>query len=190
MTNTADDTGKPADVDAPGERDDDPGNDPPAGTADAPGERDDESKGSVSPEEARKLRSELRRARGDAAKYREQLREREDADLTETQKVTRDLETERAKSSQLETRVRELEVAVASAKLGVRPEAADVVSSLIDWTEVDASDPDDVTKAIKAVLKSKPFLASNVDGLDGGRGRGTGAQTRSPSDIIRRAAGR
>lgn len=187
MTDTAD-TPKPGDAPPPA-GDDDTGAPPPAGDDERSGSAD-EGKGSISQDEARKLRSEARNLRERAKAAEAALKQREDADLSETQKVTRDLEAERAKSSQLETRVRELEVQVASAKLGVRPEGVDVVASLIDWTEVDAGDPDEVTKAIKGVLKSKPFLASNPDGLDGGRGRGAGASTSSPSDIIRRAAGR
>lgn len=147
---------------------------------------------SITPDEARKLRAELRNVRKEAAEYRTKLKEREDADLTDRQKLERDLTTERAAREQAETLARNLHVQIEAVKLGVRADAVDLVVSAIDWTSIeDASDAKQVAKAIRDVVKDRPYLSSRPEGLQGGSGRGTGRQGASDmNSIIRAAAGR
>lgn len=179
-TGTADDDGALGGTD-------DTANKPPEGTDGDPGGADDDQ---GTDDGARKARREARALRERLKAAEAELDTHRKATETETQRVTRELEGERAKTEQLETRVRELGVMVQATRLGVRPEAADVVAGLIDWTEVDATDDADVAKAIKAILKQKPFLASGSEGLNGGEGRGAGGGDGTPNDLIRRLAGR
>lgn len=151
----------------------------------------DDGARTLSPDDARKLRSESRNLRQRLKAAEQELEQRRKAEETEQQRLERELTTAAAKVEQAEARVRELEVQSAATKLGVRPEAADVVAALIDWTEVDATDSKDVERAIRAIVKERPFLSARPDGLDGGQGRGAGAKGETDMNtVIRRAAGR
>lgn len=139
---------------------------------------------------------ELARARSEAAKYRKELRdiqaklkERDDADLSATQRLEREKNALAAEKAQLETKLRDASVQVIAAKVGVKADLADTVSSLIDWDEVDATEPKAIEKAVKELVKERPSLSSRPEGLDGGR------RTRQDGEgdmdsVIRRAAGR
>lgn len=176
---------------APG-GDDDTRDMPQGGTGGKPdGGAADDDRDSLSPEAARKLRSESRTLRQRLKDAEKELEERRSKDETETQRLNRELEGERASREQAETRARNLSVQVVAARLGVKPEATDIVAGLVDWDEVDADDDDAVEKAVKAIVRKRPFLSDRSDGLDGGRGRGTGSQGETDMNtIIRRAAGR
>lgn len=145
---------------------------------------------SLSPEDARKLRSEARSMRLRLKQAEEELKKRSDSELSDKQKLERDLNVEKAQREQLATEVRNLRVQVAAGKLGVRTEAVDRIGSMIDWHSVeDHSDARQVERAIRELLKEMPFLAR--EGLDGGRGRGVGGRgEQDMNSIIRRAAGR
>ena len=139
---------------------------------------------------------ELARARAEAAKYRKELREiqaklkeRDDADLSTTQKLEREKTALEAEKSQLEARLRDANVQAIAAKVGVKADLADTVSSLIDWDEVDADDQKAIEKAVKELVKERPSLSARPAGLEGGR------RTRQDGEgdmdsVIRRAAGR
>lgn len=160
-----------------------------AGTTTAQEADVDEPK-SLSPEDARKLRSEARAMRSRLKQAEDELKRRSDSELSDKQKLERDLNVEKAQREQLATEVRNLRVQVAAGKLGVRSEAVDRIGSMIDWSEVeDPSDARQVERAIRELVKEMPFLAR--EGMDGGRGRGTGARgEQDMNSIIRRAAGR
>lgn len=159
----------------------------PVATTDAPGGDGDEQ---LSKEDARKLRSEAKGLRDRLKTAEEELKKRQDAELSTQQKLERDLAAEKAVREQAETAARDLRVQVAAAKLGVRAEAVERVSALIDWTDVDATDGKAVEKAIRELVKEMPFLSARPDGLDGGSGRDRRAVGGSMNELIRRAAGR
>lgn len=136
--------------------------------------------------EARSLRQRLRTAETELEQHRK-------ANETETQRLDRELKASQARIEQAETRARELEVQVAASRLGVRPDATDVVAGLVDWDEVDRDDPKAVERAIRDVVKARPYLSAREGsgGLDGGKGRGAGAEGGTDMNAhIRRLAGR
>lgn len=166
-----------------------------AGTDSPGGNGDEDETNSVSPADARKLRSEAKNLRGRLRTLETQLAERDAADLTATQKLERDLSAEKASREQVETQVRNLRVQVAASKLGIRADAVDVVGSMIDWESIDdANDAKQVERAIKDLLKERPFLsARDPEGLGGGKGReadGTNGAGTSLTDLLLQKTGR
>lgn len=149
-------------------------------------------KDGLSPEDARKLRSEARSLRQRLKDAEAKLSDRDDADLSATQKLEREKTTAEAERDQFATDNRNLRAEIAAAKVGVRTEALGDAVKLLDWDEID--DPTDrkqVETALKALVKDKPWLSGRADGLDGGNGRQSGADTGGTmNEIIRRAAGR
>lgn len=146
---------------------------------------------SLSPEDARKLRSENRSMRQRLKDAERKLSDLETKDLTEKQRVERDLTSARAELEQAETRARNAEVKLAAAKLGVRTDAVDLVVSAIAWDAIeDATDSKQVERAIRDLVKDRPYLSTRPEGLDGGKGRGSGQGELDMSTLIRRAAGR
>lgn len=140
--------------------------------------------------------SELARARADAAKYRKELREiqarlkeREDSELTATQKSEREKASAEARVAQLEAQLRDAQTQAVASRLGVKPDLVDTVSALIDWNDVDADDSKAIEKAIKELIKERPSLSGRPDGLDGGARRPREGET-DMNALIRRAAGR
>ena len=166
----------------------DPGNQPPAGSAPTP---DGGSEGQTSEEVAR-----LRR---EAAGYRTQLRETqaklkefEDSSKTDLQKsqdrvqeLTEDLTT-------MELRVRRSMVAALGGDVGIVKEARVDAAELLDWSGIpDPTDEKAVEKALRKLVQDKPYLLGQVPGgADGGAGGRNGGSTESMSDRIRAAAGR
>ena len=185
-TREPDDAGREPDDDAR-----DTGREPDADTGREPdGDGDDGGRSSDATRrarsEARKVRERLKAAEGELAELRKQTE-------SDTQRAQREHKAAEARAEQAETRARELEVQVAAGRLGVRPDAVDLVAREIDWDEVDRDDPKAVEAAIKAVVKARPYLSARegAGGLDGGKGRGAGAKGEgSPTDLIRRLAGR
>lgn len=152
----------------------------------------DGSSQSIAPEDARKLRSENRSLRQRLKDVENKLGAREAADLTEQQKLERDLSAERAAREQAETTARALRVQVSATKLGVRADAVDLVAGLVDWEAID--DPGDakqIDRAVRELIKERPFLSGrDPEGLGGGNGRQNPAGAGDMNSIIRRAAGR
>lgn len=142
-----------------------------AGAQDGDGDQHD----TLTPEDARKIRSENRAMRQRLKDAEKKLADLSDADLSEKQRLERDLSAEKAGREQLASEVRSLRVEVAAGKLGVRPEALPRVAALIDWDTVeDAADSKQVEKAVRELLKEMPFLSSRPEGLDGGNDRTNG----------------
>lgn len=134
--------------------------------------------------EAQKLRERLR----DAEKERDDLKK---SQMTDAEKVQKERDDAVAAKAAADKRVRDLQVQVLAGKIGiVDPEAA---SALLDWSSI--SDPDDskaVEKALKDLVKDKPYLAGKTaGGGDGGAGNGSGAgRSGNMNDLIRAGAGR
>lgn len=147
---------------------------PQAGNDDVQDDVDDTTNDSLSPDDATKLRSELKRVRAEAAKYRTAAKKAEDADLSERQKLERDKTALEARVAQLETSLRDKTVQTIASKVGVKTDLADTISPLLDWDEIDADDPKAIERAIKELVKDRPSLSGRPDGLDGGAGRGSG----------------
>jgi hypothetical protein len=181
----SDDPGKTPETDAPEAKDE--GKTPPAGTVDDPGGRDESS--SLSPEDARKLRSEAKNLRDRLKALETEKKERDEADLSATQKLEREKSALEAEKQQLAARVRDAEVKAIAARVGVKADLADTVTALIDWDDVDADDPKAIEKAVKELVKERPSLSGKT-GLDGGRRGGNGSGETDMDSIIRRAAGR
>lgn len=142
-------------------------------------------------------RAEAEEARREAKNLRDRLRaaekERDDlktAQMTDAEKIQKERDDALAASSDLEKRVRNLQVQVLAGKVGiVDPEAA---SALLDWTTIkDVDDSKEVEKALRDLAKSKPYLVGNVaGGGDGGAGNGAGSGgTGSMNDLIRSGFG-
>lgn len=150
----------------------------------------DDANQSLSPEDARKLRSENRSMRQRLKDAEQKLADLETKDLTEKQRVERDLTAARAELEQSRAAARNAEVKLAAAKLGVRTDAVDLVVSAIDWSSVDdAADSKQVERAIRDLVKDRPYLSARPEGLDGGK-RGNNQGESDMSSLIRRAAGR
>lgn len=184
---------------------DDPGG---SGGGDEPDPVDD-SQGAVTPPEGDTgsgsqedlvARSELTKVNREAAKYRKQLREaqealkaREDEDKSDLQKerdravkAEQDLKSEREAS-------RKLRVEVLASRVGIVREARADAARLLDWEQI--SDPDDereVEQSLRDLVKEKPFLLGKVPGgADGGAGGDRGdTGSGDMNALLRAAAGR
>jgi hypothetical protein len=142
---------------------------------------------------------EVQEANREAQNLRERAKKAEDelaaiktAQLSDTEKVQKERDDAKAAQAVAEKRSRDLQVQVIAQGLGVvDPSAA---ASLLNWENV--SDPDDpkaVEKALRELVKDKPWLAGNTGGGgDGGAGDGSGAGRggQNMNDLIRGASGR
>jgi hypothetical protein len=159
---------------------------PPAGAEPTPPEGEGTT---LSVEDARKLRSEARNLRARAKAAEDKLAEKEGAELSATQKLEREKSGLEAQVAQLETRLRDASVQAIASRVGVKADLVDTVSALIDWDEVDADDPKEIERSVKALIKERPSLSARPEGVEGGRRtRQDGAD--DVDSIIRRAAGR
>lgn len=162
---------------------------PQAGTDDAPGGDVDEP--SLSPEAARKLRSEANALRKRLKDAESKLTERETAELNEKQKLERDLTAATATRDQLEAEVRTLRAERIAAKIGIRADAVEMAVKALDWNAIeDPSDVKEIERALKELVKESPFLSSRPDGLDGGRGNGKPSNGDSLTDLLLRSTDR
>lgn len=144
----------------------------------------------LSPEDARKLRSEARSLRQRLKDAEEKANQLESAQLSDVQKLDREKTALVAERDGLQTENRNLRAQIAAAQVGIRAEAVGDAVKLLDWDEIeDPSNPKQVEKALKELVKEKPYLSGRPEGLDGGAGRKTG-ETTSMNDVIRQAAGR
>lgn len=135
----------------------------------------------------------VRDARSEAAKYRTQVREYEQAQLTEQERMQQriadlEAENERLSHTARDTLVRSEVTSVAS-RLGViDPEAAYRLIDVEQLSYDDDGNPTDVEAAVKELIQQRPYLAPNGSG-DAGARRESSAQ-RDMNTILRRAAGR
>lgn len=147
-----------------------------------------EDQDTLTPEAARKLRSESKALRERLKAAEEKLSEREKNDLTERERLEADRDTNAKRVSALEADLRFSRVQLVAHKLGVRSEATEDVAKLLDWDSID--DPDNqkqLEKAVRELVKEKPHLSGVANGADGGaRGRESGLV--DVNQIIRRAA--
>lgn len=149
----------------------------------------DDDTDALSPETARKLRSEAKQLRKRLQTAEGELKKRQDTDLTDQERLTKQHEELKTQIGGLEHDNRTLRVQVAASKLGILdPDAA---SRLIDWDTVDdPSDQKQVVRALKALVSEKPWLAGTSSGADGGAGRDArGSADLDMNAVIRRAAG-
>lgn len=141
-------------------------------------------------------RSEAQEARSEAKNLRDRLRaaEKERDELkasqeTDAEKLKRERDEAATGRTAAETRVRNLQVQVLASKVGiVDPEAA---ATLLDWSKIE--DPEvtsQVEKALRDLVKDKPYLAGKVPGgSDGGAGDGSGASGEDMNSLIRSGFG-
>jgi len=144
----------------------------------------------VSLEEARRLRSESKNLR-QRLRAAEGERDRLKAEgLSDAERRDREHQETRAENERLAATVRRLRVELAARELGVvDPEAA---AALLDLDSVDdADDPRALKRALRELVKEKPYLApQGGNGFDGGPGRGGAARATDMNQLIRAAAGR
>lgn len=141
---------------------------PGTGSEQQPGQAPEEQ---FDPERARsliaKLRQEAKEASRRLGEYETRQRQADEATMTEQQKLSRraaqleaELEAERADAR---SRANRYEVQLAAGRLGiVDPDAA---VKLLDWDAIEYAEdgsPRDVEAALKALLKSKPYLAAQA----------------------------
>lgn len=144
---------------------------------------------SLSPEDARKLRSEARNLRERLKALEAEKQQRDEADLSATQKLEREKNALAAEKAQLETRLRDANVQAIAARVGIKADLVDTVPALIDWDDVDAEDSKAIEKAVKELVKERPSLSARPEGLEGGR-RTRQSGEGDMDSVIRRAAGR
>lgn len=150
--------------------------------------------GWLSPEDARKLRSEAKglRERLKPLETAEETRKREqqsEAERIATTEKERDTAREQLRRERVERRV----LTIAVANNAVDPDA---VVRLIDHDEIEYDSdgkPTNVESLVKALLTSKPYLAKATRRGSANGGEGTTDQQRASGDmnsLIRRGAGR
>lgn len=141
---------------------------------------------------------ELERARREAAKYRterndlqKRVSELEGAGKSEVEKLTGNMTTLTETNSRLADENRRLRAQALAPSAGIAQAAASDAASLLDWSQIeDPADSSQVAKALKDLVKEKPYLAGNVrDGADGGSG-GSREEKGDMNSLIRGAAGR
>lgn len=174
---------------APAQAAGDEGTTAPAAHVNAPGGGDDTS--TLSLEDARKLRSEAKNLRDRLKELEAEKKQRDDADLSTTQKLEREKTALAAEKAHLETRLRDTQVQAIAARVGVKADLVDTIAPLIDWDGVDSGDAKAIERAVKDLVKDRPSLSARQGGLEGGNGRGAGGKGEADMDsIIRRAGGR
>lgn len=145
---------------------------------------------------------ELSEVRGEAAKRRtenatlqKRIEELEGAGKTEAEKKDTAITDLTTKTGTLEATNRALRVRVLAGQAGISdPKAAEDAASLLDWSKVDDSESEtSVVKALKELVKDRPYLAGSIGGgADGGEGGGgeRGSGSSDMNQLIREAAGR
>jgi hypothetical protein len=142
---------------------------------------------------------ELARARQEAARYRTQLRDvqtnlkkLQDEKLSDSEKLAKQLNETTELNGSLLDQNRTLRVQLAATKVGINPDLADAVPSMLDWSSIEDGDAKGLEKALKDLVKERPSLAGAVaGGSDAGEGRRDQQQPKGDmNSILRRAAGR
>lgn len=133
-----------------------------------------------SADEWKRAQQELAEARRDAGRYRDELRKRDDASLTEQQKRERDFADLQAKASEYETRIQRLTLENAGFRHGASLGIGDIAAALA-LVQVEhghelkydaAGNPENIQDLLKAVLKNHPSLAASASATGTGNGRG------------------
>jgi len=142
---------------------------------------------------------EIAKLRSEAASWRKKLRDAEaelkkhrdanKSDLERTQSEVDDLKTQLEAA---EKRARKGTVLAVAGDVGIVREARSDAADLLDWSEIeDPTDEKAVEKALRNLIKEKPYLTGGVaGGADGGAGGRGGTRATSMNDVIRQAAGR
>lgn len=167
------------------------GNEPPEGT-DAEGAQDGGSAEETVPvAEFKKVQNEAKNLRQRLRKIEADLAGKENEGKSEVEQAQAELTATKTSLATAEQRNRELLVAVRAPKHGIAD--GEVAARLIDFDDIeDASDPDQIDTALKALVKKHPFLTGKVaGGADGGAGTGTRqAGAFDMNAELRRATGR
>jgi hypothetical protein len=135
----------------------------------------DDGEGDSSADELKRTRAEAKNYRLKLRELEKKLEERETGDMSELQRAQKSAEDAQTRVSTLETENRGLRVQVAASKAGiVDPEAAAV---LLDWDDIAAGDAKALDKALRELVKERPWLAGTArgGGADGGAGRSDNA---------------
>lgn len=130
-----------------------------------------------SADEWKRVQQEIAEARRDAAKYRDELKKRDDATLTAQQKLERDYADTQTKALEQELTLQRLHLENAGYRLAAKLQVADVsaVLALVQTEhshEIErASDgtPQNLDKLIAIVLKEHPALVAAQTGQPGQR---------------------
>lgn len=135
-------------------------------------------------------RAEHQKVQREAQNLRERLKKAEDASLSDTEKVKKERDELKTAQTELNERVRVLQVQVLASKAGIVD--PDVAAKLLDWDDLGENATDKkIESALKALVKEKPYLAGNAPGgSDGGAGDGTGSESDDMNTMIRQMAGR
>lgn len=167
----------------------DPAPQPPAGDDGDPGGTGDDTVPAAKLKEAQNEARNLRARLKAAEKERDELKGTQQSDV---EKLTTERDNLRESLTEAEQRVRKLSVAVLAESVGIVKEARADAADLLDWSKIqDPSDDEEVTEALRALVKAKPFLAGSVaGGGDGGAGQGGNGQKVDMNTLIRQAAGR
>lgn len=140
----------------------------------------------------------VQRANAEAAKFRTELRaaqtkiaELEGAGKTEVEKLTGSVTTLNQENTSLRDENRKLVVQVVAGRVGIAPEArADAAALLPADAVADWSDQAAVEKALRELVKNRPYLTGKTGGGgDGGEG-GTREEPGDMNAMIRAASGR
>jgi len=158
-----------------------------------------EGTGSGSDEQDLIPREELQKVNREAAKYRRErnelqnkLKQFEDAEKSDLERLTGENKTLADKLTASEKRERALRVQVMASRVGVAPDAQADAAKLLDWGTIEDPDNDQLVEdALKDLVKERPYLRGGTrvgaDGGAGGDGRSTAA---GMNEQIRRASGR
>jgi len=120
------------------------------------------------------LQAELNQARKDAGRYRIELEKLQEAQEAAQEAEMTELERLQATVAKLQDRAEQAEVnakrmvvrnatTIAATKAGVRPDALDIVTALIDADTLEVDDDGNVeglAEAIQAIVKERPFLTA------------------------------
>lgn len=143
-------------------------------------------------------RSDLQRVNREAAKYRRErndlqnrLKQFEDAEKTEIERLSGENKTLSDRLSASEKRERALRVEVMATRVGVTPEARADAVKLLDWDKIEDPDNDQMIEdALKDLVKERPYLRGAVGGADGGAGTGGRSTSTGMNERIRAGRGR
>ena len=148
--------------------------------------------GDKSQAEIEQLRKENAARRKELREAQARVKELEGQSQTEVEKLTTRLTDLEKAIPEKDQRIRNLQAQVLGGKAGIAEDARADAARLLDWSSI--SDPDDdaeVEKALRDLVKEKPYLAgSTAGGADGGTG---GSRDGSQGDMnarLRAAAGR
>lgn len=173
--------------------DDAPGGQPDDDAGDgAPGAPVADGSGTPDPESDLIPRTELQKVNREAAKYRTKLREAEeklkqieDEGKSEFEKAQERLTALQTENQTLRSQAQHLQVTVLAGRVGITESAREDAARLLDWDAItDPTDAREIEKALKELVKDRPYLLGRVaGGADGGAGGGT--QSLSMNDLLR-----